>query len=85
MNRMMFVASFPRLKQFRMLAIFVRLAILAAVCCGTSSLHEAERLTRENRETNKIHSRQVLIENLNVEIYTEGPPSQWSSSPLPLW
>ena len=66
---MMFVASFPRLKQFSMLAIFVRLAILAAVCCGTSSSHETERLTRENRETNKIHRRQVLIENLNVEIY----------------
>ena len=52
-----------------MLAIFVRLAILAAVRCGTSSLHEAERLTRKNRETNKIHRRQVLNENSNVEIY----------------
>ena len=52
-----------------MLAIFVRLAILAAVCCGTGSSHVTERSTRENRETNKIHRRQVLIENLNVEIY----------------
>ena len=56
-----------------MLAIFVRWAILAAVCCGTSSLHEAERLTRKNRDTNEIQLRSVLVENLNVEIYRGGP------------
>ena len=65
----MFVSSFPKIKHTSMLAIFVRLANLAAVCCGTSSSHVTERLERENTETNKIHRRQVLIENLNVEIY----------------
>ena len=55
MNCMMFVASFPRLKHISMLAIFVRLAILAEVFCGTSSSHVTELSTRENRETNKIH------------------------------
>ncbi len=67
-KRILFVAIFPRLKHISTLAISVRLAILAAVCGGTSSSHETERLTRENREINKLHRRQALIDNLNVEI-----------------
>jgi hypothetical protein len=56
-----------------MLANFIRVAILAAVCCGTSSPHEAERLTRKNRDTNEIQLREVLNESLNFEIYTKSP------------
>ena len=66
---MMFVASFPRLKSISMLANFVRLAILAAVCCDTTSLHEAEQLQRNKSDTDMIQRRLVLVENLNVQIY----------------
>ena len=53
-----------------MLANFVRLAILAAVCCDTTSLHEAEQLQRNKSDTDMIQRRWVLVENLNIEIYT---------------
>ena len=52
-----------------MLANFVRLAILEAVCCDTTSLYEDEQLTRNKSDTVTIQRRLVLVENLNVEIY----------------
>ena len=51
-----------------MLANFVRLAILAAVCCDTTSLYEDEQLTRNQSDTVTIHKSLVSVENLNVEI-----------------
>ena len=52
-----------------MLANFVRFAILAAVCCDTTSLYEVKQLTRNKSDTVTIQRRLVLVENLNVEIY----------------
>ena len=72
---MMFVASFPRLKQISMSVTFVRFAILAAVCCVTTSLYEDEQLTRNKQGTVTIQRRLVLVENLNVEIYKIPPPT----------
>ena len=48
---------------------FVRFAILAAVCCVTTSLYEDEQLTRNKQGTVTIHKSLVLVENLNVEVY----------------
>ncbi len=73
MNCMMFVASFPRLKQISMSVTFVRFAILAAVCCVTTSLYEDEQLMRNKQGTVTIHRSLVLVVNFNVEIYTPEP------------
>ena len=72
---MMFETSFLRHKHINMSVTFVRFAILAAVCCVTTSLYEDEQLTRSKQGTVTIHRSLVLVENLNVEIYKIPPPT----------